>query len=132
MTISTKRKIVRIGLVAVAVWPLIHPAVIRMTGISPWKLFGWAMYTVPARQVGIRVISLESGQPLPVGTPRLQTPEFLAAQNDFLDRRRALGRWQRPDRLALVLLDMFPDEPDVEIVVEQAVVDRSSALMILE
>ncbi len=33
--------------VATLVWPLVHMYVIRAYDISPWRLFGWGMYSTP-------------------------------------------------------------------------------------
>ncbi len=57
---------------------------------------------------------------------------LLSARSDFIERRRALGKRAQPDRLARAVLEVFPEIDAIEIVVEQAGVERSSGMVVLE
>lgn len=131
MRITTKRSIIAAGLAVFAAWPPVHYAITATTELSPWKGFGWAMYCVPARQVTVRVNPLDGEAPA-IPEPARQPRGLLRAYVDFVERRRAVGRWARPDAFARAVLEEYPDAAGIEIVVEQAAVDRATATFVLE
>ncbi len=64
MSIHAKTRVVVTGLCVLAVWPLMHAVVVRVTGLSPWEGFGWAMYCVPPRVINTIFIALDDGRPI--------------------------------------------------------------------
>ncbi len=132
MSIHAKTRVVMTGLCVLAVWPLMHAVVVRVTGLSPWEGFGWAMYSVPPRLIDVQVRLLGDGAPLRPAETRPQALTLLSARSDFIERRRALGKRAQPDRLARAVLEVFPKIDAIEIVVEQAGVERSSGMVVLE
>lgn len=132
MSIGTKQRIVWIGLVVFAIWPLVHFGVVRMTELSPWKGFGWAMYCVPGRIIMVRVNSIENGSPLSIARSRYKSPDFLRVFNEFVGKRKAVGAWAEPDDFSRVLFEEFPDVEGVVIVVDQVGIDRTTGLAVVE
>jgi len=88
MEYRTKQRVVKVGLVILAIWPLIHIGVVHSTGLSPWRGFGWAMYTVPVLKVDVGVRHLEGdvGQPTRKGTDRV-----VQSLKRYVKRYQALG-----------------------------------------
>jgi len=50
--------VLEVLVVAMAVWPAVHFGLSQAYGINPWKLFGWAMYSVPGPRGGVRLVGL--------------------------------------------------------------------------
>ena len=127
MTFEAKERIVVLFLVVLTAWPPVQHLLIRMTDLSPWKFAAWSMYCVPSRSIRIAVISLEDGGQLPLDTLMEQ-----GAYLEFINHRKALGRWAEPDGLARATFDLFPEVEGIEIIVEQAGVDRATAMLVAE
>ncbi len=133
MTIETKRRIVWLGLVVLALWPPLHHAIFRRFDLSPWKGFGWAMYCVPPRVINTIPVSLDDGAP--VSTARLDDPDRRAlydAAGEFGRWRAEFGTLVKPDDLAEAILELYPKLQGVEIAVERVAVDRASATFVAE
>jgi hypothetical protein len=132
MTFKAKQRIVWVGWVVLCVWPLVHHALVRATDLHPQEGFAWSMYCVPSRSVGSRETTLD-GKQLPID--RLsdkQRRDLQRAKNKYLETRAALGKWAVPDRLARAVFEAFPETDAIKIVVNQARVDRRSAMVVLE
>ena len=133
MTIESKRRIVWLGLVVLALWPPLHHAIFRRFDLSPWKGFGWAMYCVPPRVINTSPFSLDDRAP--VSTARLNDPQRRAiydAAGEFGRWRAEFGTLVKPDELADVILELYPQLMGVEITVERVAVDRASATFVPE
>lgn len=48
MKTATKERIVGVVLIALLLWPFVHQHLTQAYLVSPWKLYGWAMYCVPS------------------------------------------------------------------------------------
>ncbi len=118
MTIETKRRIVWLGLVVLALWPPLHHAIFRRFDLSPWKGFGWAMYCVPPRVINT--------SPVP------ERRAIYDAAGEFGRRRAEFGTLVKPKELADVILELYPQLMGVEITVERVAVDRASATFVPE
>lgn len=85
----------------VALWPLVHAALVARYQIDPWELFGWSMYATPAArvQVGVKVERAGNIEPFfAFGTQRERL-------RDFARRRTALGLLAPTEVLARELLE---------------------------
>lgn len=128
MSFFAKRHLVIGLLVAISLWPLAHHAIVRSTGLSPWKGFGWSMYCVPPRNVRAYVYAAGTDQPLPLEIldPSSQSA-VKAAYKRFSDMRAELGPSVTPDIFAVELLRRYRDVAAVDIYVEHRILGRSSA-----
>jgi len=131
MTFEAKKRIVIAVLLLLAIWPLVHRLLVQTSGLNPWKGAGWAMYCVPGRSIIVAVI-------WPGGERRITREDFgevppavFGAHEDFVLRRKALGRGA-PDAYARACFEAFEVLEEIEIRVEQAGVDRLSALVVSE
>ncbi len=131
MTFQAKKRIVIALLLVLAIWPLVHRVLVQTSGLSPWKGAGWAMYCVPGRSIIVAVI-------WPGGERRITReglgdvpPAVFTAHKDYVNRRKALGRGA-PDAYARACFEAFGVLEEIEIRVEQAGVDRVSALVVSE
>jgi hypothetical protein len=86
---------------AVALWPLVHLALVKGWRLDAWKLFGFGMYAVPFRdgaEVDLEVfVQLEPGAPPRLVAPGSEPLRTLA--EDFLVARRTWGELARPTAL---------------------------------
>lgn len=122
----SKRRIVAVGLAVLAIWPLVHIGVVRLTGISPWRGFGWGMYTQPVFDVRVGVKALEAGPgaPAPVAEDARVVVEEIKG---YIKRFQALGPNARPDRAAQAVARAYPHLKRFAITAEQNALDRESA-----
>ncbi len=87
-----------------AIWPAIHASLVIRHDVSPWKLFGWAMYVKPILPEVVR-LSTDQGQeriPIPRG---ILTERSKRALDAFRDDRTVLGDLRRPDELGQTILE---------------------------
>ena len=113
---------VRIGLLALAIWPAIQIGLVRAHGVNPWKLAGWGMYAAPQLIPDARLLVREEP-----GGP-LRELDWIGSDHEervtaFLRDRLALGRLASPDQLAVDLLDEDPHQHEIIFVVIQPVMD---------
>ena len=47
MNLELKRRLTAFFILAFALWPAVHYGLVLRFDVDPWKLFGWAMYSVP-------------------------------------------------------------------------------------
>ncbi len=122
MDVSLKTKTVIIGiLVAVfAVWPLLHHAMVKHYFISPWRLFGWAMYCIPVYQPQVRFFAAEGKQQREIKFPMTE-PDDVHALQRFIRNRAQLGTLISADELGRILLREHPRLDAVIVHVEQPV-----------
>jgi nitrate reductase NapE component len=124
-----KRRAVEIFLVLFAVWPIFHFALVRHYGTDPWKLFGWAMYSVPGPMKTVRVVGIEEGGELRRLPFDRYTPDEQRLANGFRERRRVLGRLAPPEPLARGMLELHPEFDGVVIAILSLKLDPESALV---
>ena len=98
-----KRRIIGIGLVLFALWPLAQWTLVATYDVNPWKLAGWAMYARPSLPPSINLFELRDRgvRPLPPETWTASENERL---RDYLARRHVIGRLADVDELARDLL----------------------------
>ena len=57
-----KRRLVAAGLLLFALWPPLHFALVRRYDVDPWKLFGFAMYSVPGTMRTVRIVGIDEAR----------------------------------------------------------------------
>ena len=121
------RRIAMLGVViAVALWPAVHLALVARAGVDPWELFGWAMYSQPTARVQVRVDVERAGvvEPLrAMGAMRRQVEQFARS-------RTALGRLASPGALRTSVLASDASIDAVEMVLREVELDRESAMLV--
>jgi len=130
MKLTTKQRIVKVGLAILAVWPLIHIGVVHKTGISPWRGFGWGMYTQPVLDVRVGLRSLEadpSSKPSPTPAAKAALLEEMKA---YIKHYQALGANAKPGRIARAVLIAYPHFRSFEINTSQYALDTKTALIV--
>ena len=119
-----------VGLLAVlAVWPIVHRGLVARYEISPWKLYGWAMYCdVVSSVMRVRVMEIDGRRILYKAGPNL--PPYVRREwNRFQDFRRVFGLLHEPDALGAALLRALPNALRVEIQVVRTQLDPESSLI---
>lgn len=110
---------------AVALWPLVHPLVVAELDSDPWKLGGFAMYT--SYQTTLVVLF----EPMPQGLRVLPDENLSAgvrrARQEFRARRNSLGRGVRPDDLARRVYAEHPEWERLAVVVQRLWLDPETA-----
>ena len=122
-----KRRIVSSVLLALAVWPLAHHALVRHQGVDPWKLFGWAMYSVPGAMKTVRVIEISRDGSARAVSRREQGEEVWRAVSRFRVLRQSLGRLAGAEATARRVLALRPDWEGVALPVLGLELDRATA-----
>ena len=119
---TSRRKTLAVGLLltAFALWPLLHHLVVKRYFVSPWRLFGWAMYCVPVYQPRVRFFTARDGQRLEIAYPRA-SPDDVRAYDRFLAHRAQLGMLVEPDDLGRIFFRHYPELDQVTVHVTQPV-----------
>lgn len=125
-----KRRILGGLIVAFALWPLCQYALVLRYGVDPWKLFGFAMYSVPGPMKTVRIIEISRSGHFRVLDFQAYTPEEQVLVDTFRERRSALGRLQSADALAAGMLALHPEFEGVEVVVVSLELSRDTARLV--
>ena len=120
LSLKTKTSIIGLLLTAFALWPLLHHVVVKRYFVSPWRLFGWAMYCVPVYQPQVRFFADEGEQRREIPFPRIRPDDVLKLQR-FVRGRAELGTLVQADDLGQVLLREYPQLHEVTVRVVQPV-----------
>ena len=127
-----KRRSVGILLVLLAVWPLVQHVLVRTLGVDPWRLFGFAMYSVPGSMKTVRVVEVSrAGRHTALKTSQY-SPEEQHAVDVFRIRRQGLGRLASGDDLAVTMLARHPDWEGVALPVLSLELDPKTAFTRIE
>lgn len=124
---AVKRRVVEAIVVWVAVWPAVHFGLSEAYGINPWKLFGFAMYSVPGPRGGVRLVGL-----LPDGRAvRLDRQQLSDDERALLDRYHSywseLGELASPSRLVDGVLARRPELESLVVDTIRYRIDRGTA-----
>ena len=122
-----KRRILSVGLVLFALWPLAQHALVRTQGVDPWRLFGWAMYCVPGPMKTVRVVEVSRDGRFQVLDPERYDAAGQHAVDVFRIRRQGLGHLETGDDLAAHMLERHPEWEGVALPVLTLSLERSSA-----
>lgn len=126
---SRMQRAVLLGvLAAVGLWPLVHRALVARYDINPWKLAGFAMYSVPTPPVQV-VLFEKAGKGLrPLDEQALPGAASIELQR-FRRTRYALGDLARPDGVGRAVLAARPDLAWVVIATQRMQLDPATARM---
>jgi hypothetical protein len=122
-----KRRVVKAVLIALAVWPLAHHALVLRFGVDPWKLFGWAMYCVPGAMKTVRVIELSRDGGARDVPRREQGEAVWRAASRYRVLRQSLGSLARAEATARRVLELRPDWEGVALPILSLELDRETA-----
>jgi len=116
-----------LGLIAFAIWPAVHFVLTQTHGIYPWKLFGWAMYSVPRRYVTIAVEDRTRPRHPTALDLRHELPELEESIRAYQDRRWALGEFAPADDLVAEIFAARPGMRALRLQVRRLELDRASS-----
>ena len=116
MKSETKIRILRRTLVVFALWPLFQISLSFAIGSSSWRMAGWGMYARLEDNARLRLLAYTEGDPLEIQYFELPLDVRVEAER-YRDRRSALGRLYRPDRVAEAFLEAYPEYPGLTILV---------------
>jgi len=119
-----KRRLVVAFLVAFAIWPAVHRALVAVYDVNPWKLAGWAMYARPHFPSRLALYLVEDGAERPVSGLD-DWDQVMAAE--YLERRYSAGRLASPRALADRLLARNAQADGVVVEVRTRFFDLPSA-----
>jgi nitrate reductase NapE component len=122
-----KRRCVAFLLLLFGLWPLCQHALVRVYGVDPWKLFGWAMYCVPGAMKTLRVVLIDAEGGTQGLDFRAYTPEEQRLVDRFRSHRQALGRLASPEPLARGMLELHPEAAGVFLPVLSLELEPESA-----
>lgn len=91
-------------LAAFAAWPFVHNYLQRSHDFSPWKLFGYAMYTQPSEEWYVRVMD-----PRTEGATITLSADETRYQWLWGFRLSTFGLYTDPDPFAAYLLEVRPE-----------------------
>lgn len=123
----SKRRIVSVGLVLFAAWPLVQHALTVHHGVDPWRLFGWAMYCVPGPMKTVRIVEVARDGRFQVLPRSDYGADVQRAVDAFRLRRQGLGTLASGDALAALVLERHPDWQGVALPVLTVYLDRKTA-----
>jgi hypothetical protein len=118
LTHSRRRRIVGALIVLLLLWPLVQQQLVRVYRVDPWKLAGWAMYSVPSAWVRIQLIGLDANERTLRIDPKSSAALKMAVL-EFGTKRRRIGLFVEPMSIATTLLKAFPDHREWTVVVDQ-------------
>ena len=120
-----KQRILALALLIFALWPLAQRVLVARYDVSPWKLFGWAMYAAPRYPLRIFLYGSVDGDP----EFRITTlsPVAYEAVLDYKTRRAGLGTLVSQGEMARAVLRERPDLDILRVVVEVRKLDRVTA-----
>ena len=122
-----RRKILVIGLLltAFALWPLLHHVIAKRYFVSPWRLFGWAMYCVPVYKPRVHFFAVDGDRQIEIDFPRV-TGDDARAYERFVRYRAELGTLAGPEALGRILFREYPHLDEVIVHVIQPVYHYAS------
>ncbi len=114
-------------LIAFGLWPAVQHGLSLRYGVDPWKLAGWAMYSVPAPRVTVRIAGVRpDGSRRLLDYRRYRADEQLVVDR-FRNRRQSLGRLEPAGRLARDFLALHPEWSEIEVRVIELRLEPASA-----
>jgi len=99
------------ALLLVAAWPLAHRTLVVRQGVSPWKLYGWAMYCMPSFENKLLLLATLKGEEDRVPKPTRYPIKFEGAAEaleSYQIMEVGLGRLASTDTLAEIVFKARP------------------------
>lgn len=115
-------KTVAVGLLlaAFALWPIAHHLVAKRYFVSPWRLFGWAMYCVPVYKPNVQLFVPGDAGPVEIAFPRAEADDARVFER-FVRQRSELGTLAGPEDLGRIVFRRHPRLDRVTVRVTQPV-----------
>lgn len=126
MSGSSRRRAMLAIIVFVLLWPVAHASLVARHGLDPWEFFGWAMYSLPAARVQVRVEVERDGETRPLRA----MGEMRRRVRSFARRRTALGAFAPTESLAR---EIFAEDATIDaviIVTREITLDPESSLLV--
>ena len=130
MKLETKKRIVLVWLMIMAVWPLVHRGLVVTYDISPWRFFGWAMYCVPKLDMRLDINHIHDGQPRELEFAGDFHKEVRHETRRYLNKRRIWGDFHFPDVLAYKIFEQRPEVQILEFVVHHPRLDTRTSYVV--
>jgi hypothetical protein len=118
-----KKQIIAAVVLVLAIWPAGHLFLASRYQIDPWEFLGWGMYSLPSRQVHVRIEQLIDGRPVIVRP----SDATLARLGEFSKARTRFGRFASIDALGAEILALEPQMRGVVVVVRRWELDPRTA-----
>jgi len=126
LSTDTKRCVVALGLVALALWPPIHRGLVARYDVSPWRFFGWAMYCQPKIPISIDAFVDVDGVRLPLEQAVAERRAIAHSRFEFMQRRETWGTLVEPDEFSRKVLEAVPQADRAEIIVRHLGLDPAT------
>ncbi len=126
MTLLGKQRLVAVTLALLALWPLVHIAVVARYHVDPWRYFGWAMYSQPKLPVRISVYERQGDERLRIAARELD-PALRKARRRLVNRRLRWGTLAPVDGFGRQVLAARPEAEVIEIDVHHWYLDPATA-----
>ncbi len=130
MSTALRKRVASAFILFVAVWPLVHYGLCRTFDINPWKFNGFAMYTVPVRQIELVYVGIGNGREERIEP--FEHPALAKEAKRFQQGVWTLGRLYPPHLLANMIFDEFPQYDEVLVVTGVYRINRETKLMDLD
>lgn len=86
----------KLALVVLAAWPLVHHALVLRWGVDPWHLAGWSMYCKPRAPLSVTLNDGRGGA-IPMNRLPKAVDDAIGA---WAKRRKVYGELLSPDELS--------------------------------
>ena len=123
MSVAAKKRVIAVGLIAFALWPLGHRVLVLRYDVSPWRFFGWAMYCQPKFTPEVEIYVRRGVERVPL----IEPSELQRSRRDYVRRREMWGGLLAPDDLGREALRAAGDADEVEIIVRRLVIDPATS-----
>lgn len=130
MSLAAKRRILATVVTVLALWPLAHRYVVARYRVSPWRLFGWAMYCIPVFQPELEyyAVGADGSTGAPLAFPS-HDPDHDLYRGSFVHARFQLGELVSTDSLARVMFEVHPQVDRLAVVVRQTYYELDTAML---
>lgn len=129
MSLRTKQRIVAAAVIGLAVWPLAHRVLVARYRVTPWRLFGWAMYCSPKLPVRVTIQGVSGGERTRLAITDAGNHALRRAIVGFSRRRGVWGALVEPDGIGALALAKHPQTEAVDVEVEHLYLDPATALI---
>lgn len=127
MSLVIKKRLLRLLLAVIVIWPACHIYVVQRTGLSPWKGAGWAMYCTPRSEIDISFHPYDADGNFMTRLRRARL--FDLASEQYLKEMENWSQPDPPDFLATLLLKENADIRTLTITVRAYTIDADSGLV---
>lgn len=125
--LQQKKRLLAVGLVLFAIWPLVQHVLVMRYDVNPWKLAGWAMYCLPTPKPRLWIHTL--GPQATEISWETESPELRDAVGRFGQRLWVFGGLAgTPARVAEMVLADRPEVAGIEVTATRLVFEPTTAV----